>query len=205
MKIDIIDIGIGNIRSIQNWLEKSNIPYNRVIFPENISSNLVILPGVGSAKLYNKNLRDKRFDKAIKKHLADGGRLIGICLGFQILFDFLDEDGGVEGLGILKGKVERLITLKSHTGWEDFEFNKSQLSKLWIANQFSKSRKKILKGRVFYNHNYGVIVLDENIINTKIPNLDVYSSYIISKQIIGFQFHPEKSQITGQTLIDVIY
>lgn len=205
MKIDIIDIGIGNIRSIQNWLEKSNIPYNRVIFPENISSNLVILPGVGSAKLYNKNLREKRFDKAIIKHLADGGRLIGICLGFQILFDFLDEDGGVEGLGILKGKVERLITLKSHTGWEDFEFNKGQLSKLWITNQFSKSRKKILKGRVFYNHNYGVIALDENIINTKIPKLDVYSSYTISKQIIGFQFHPEKSQITGQTLIELIY
>ena len=89
MKVDIIDIGVGNISSVQNWLEKSNISSKRVTFPENLSSNLIILPGVGSAKLYDKNLREKKFDIAIKKHLDNGGRLIGICLGYQILFDFL--------------------------------------------------------------------------------------------------------------------
>jgi len=205
MKVDIIDIGVGNISSVQNWLEKSNISSKRVTFPENLSSNLMILPGVGSAKLYDKNLREKKFDIAIKKHLDNGGRLIGICLGYQILFDFLEEDGGVEGLGILKGKVERIRTLKSHTGWEFFLFKNNKLSELWNSNKFSKSKKKIIKGRVFYNHNYGVIPSDKNMINAEISNLQDYTSYTISEQIVGFQFHPEKSQITGQTLIEMIY
>lgn len=205
MKVDIIDIGVGNISSVQNWLEKSNISSKRVTFPENLSSNLIILPGVGSAKLYDKNLREKKFDIAIKKHLDNGGRLIGICLGYQILFDFLEEDGGVEGLGILKGKVERIRTLKSHTGWENFLFKNNKLSELWNSNKFSRSQKKIIKGRVFYNHNYGVIASDKNMINAEISNLEDYTSYTISEQIVGFQFHPEKSQITGQTLIEMIY
>ena len=205
MKVDIIDIGVGNISSVQNWLEKSNISSKRVTFPENLSSNLIILPGVGSAKLYDKNLREKKFDIAIKKHLDNGGRLIGICLGYQILFDFLEEDGGVEGLGILKGRVERIRTLKSHTGWEFFLFKNNKLSELWNSNKFSKSKKKIIKGRVFYNHNYGVIASDKNMINSEISNLEDYTSYTISEQIVGFQFHPEKSQITGQTLIEMIY
>ena len=204
MKVDIIDIGVGNISSVQNGLEKSNIPSTIVKIPKNLSSNLIILPGVGSAKIYDKNLRDKKFDIAIKKHLASGGRLVGICLGYQILFDFLEEDGGVKGLGILKGKVERIITLKSHTGWENFKFRKDQLSKIWIGKKFSKSKKQILKGRVFYNHNYGVVSKGKDILNFKIPNFD-YCSYSVSKQIVGFQFHPEKSQITGQTLIEMIY
>jgi imidazole glycerol-phosphate synthase subunit HisH len=205
MKVDIIDIGVGNISSVQNWLEKSNISSKRVTFPENLSSNLMILPGVGSAKLYDKNLREKKFDIAIKKHLDNGGRLIGICLGYQILFDFLEEDGGVEGLGILKGRVERIKTLKSHTGWEFFLFKNNKLSELWNSNKFSKSKKKIIKGRVFYNHNYGVIASDKNMINAEISNLEDYTSYTITDQIVGFQFHPEKSQITGQTLIEMIY
>tara|TARA_B100000787_G_C16092373_1_gene249552 strand:- start:163 stop:780 length:618 start_codon:yes stop_codon:yes gene_type:complete len=205
MKVDIIDIGVGNISSVQNWLEKSNISSKRVTFPENLSSNLMILPGVGSAKLYDKNLREKKFDIAIKKHLDNGGRLIGICLGYQILFDFLEEDGGVKGLGILKGRVERIRTLKSHTGWDFFLFKNNKLSKLWNSNKFSKSKKKIIKGRVFYNHNYGVIASDKNMINAEISNLEDYTSYTITDQIVGFQFHPEKSQITGQTLIEMIY
>lgn len=205
MKVDIIDIGVGNISSVQNWLEKSNIPSTIVRTPENLSSNLIILPGVGSAKLYDQYLREQKFDIAIKKHLDDGGRLIGICLGYQILFDFLEEDGGVQGLGILRGKVERIRTLKSHTGWENILFKNINLSELWNSNKFSKSQKKIVKGRVFYNHNYGVIASDNNMINAEISNLEDYTAYTISEQIVGFQFHPEKSQITGQTLIEMIY
>ena len=67
-----------------------------------------------------------------------------------------------------------------------------------------KSKKQILLGRVFYNHNYGVISKGKDILNFKIPNYE-YCSCSISKQIVGFQFHPEKSQITGQILIEMIY
>ena len=205
MKIDVIDIGIGNISSIENWLTRSNINCNRVSNPNDLNSDLVILPGVGSAKLYAEKLLENKFDTAIKKHLANGGRLIGICLGFQILFDHLEEDGGVKGLGILRGKVELLESGKSNTGWGDFFFNKNQLSPNWISKTLSKSKKKIIEGRVFYNHNYAVITADPKVSNFKIPSYNSYSSFITSEQIVGFQFHPEKSQWTGQTLIEMIY
>lgn len=204
MKVDIIDIGVGNISSIENWLDSSNISSERVLYPENLSGNLIILPGVGSAKIYEKRLREGKFDKAIKNHLLNGGRLIGICLGYQILFDFLEEDGGVKGLGLIEGKVVRLKTMKSHTSWENFIFKKNELSNYWLSNKHSKSKKKIIRGRVFYNHNFGVLPSDKKIFNVKIPNSD-FSSYTITKQIVGLQFHPEKSQITGQTLIEMIY
>ena len=60
MKVDIIDIGVGNISSIKNWLEKSNIPSSIVNIPKNLSSNLIILPGVGSAKTYEKKIKRQR-------------------------------------------------------------------------------------------------------------------------------------------------
>ena len=203
--IGIIDVGVGNIQSIKNWLDRCEVNWE-ITDDSKILDNysLIILPGVGSAKLYEKKLKQNGFDKAIKNHISNNGRLIGICLGYHILFDFLEEDGGVNGLGLLKGRVERLKSNKSHTSWESFKFRKDQLSKTWIGDKFSKSKKQILSGRVFYNHNYGVISEGKDVLNLKIPNYE-YCSCSISKQIVGFQFHPEKSQVTGQTLIEMIY
>ena len=205
MKIDIIDIGIGNINSVENWLIRSNINCNKINNPDDLSSDLIILPGVGSAKIYSKKLKEKKFDIAIKNHLAQGGRLIGICLGFQILYDYLQEDGGVQGLGILKGKVEQLETNNSHTGWEEFIFKKEQLTKKWKMKTFTKSKKTIIRGRVFYNHNYGIVTTENKTTKIEIPNYNRFLSLVSTDQIVGFQFHPEKSQWTGKSLIEMIY
>ena len=205
MKIDIIDIGIGNISSIENWLTNSNLAFNNVKKPNDISSNLIILPGVGSAKLYLKKLKDSKFDIAINKHISNGGRMIGICLGFQVLFDHLEEDGGVNGLGFFRGNVLKLESNKSHTGWEKFILKKKQLSPKWKSKILSKSKKQIITGRVFYNHNYGVVSKDKNLKIHLISENLKYISFITSDQIIGFQFHPEKSQLTGKNLIELLY
>ena len=205
MKVDIIDIGIGNISSIENWLTKSNLSCNKVKTSEDFESNLIILPGVGSAKLYLEKLKAKKFDFALKNHIDKGGRIIGICLGFQILFDYLEEDGGVKGLSFFSGKVLKLKSKTSHTGWQNFIFKKNQLFPKWRSKMHSKSKKEIIKGRVFYNHNYGVVT-DDKSLNFKIISKNLnYTSFITSNQIIGFQFHPEKSQITGKDLIELIY
>ena len=205
MKIDIIDIGIGNISSIENWLIRSNINYNKVVTPDDLTSDLIILPGVGSAKIYSEKLKEKKFNVAIANHLSKGGRLIGICLGFQILYDFLEEDGGVKGLGILAGRVEQLSAKKSHTGWENLIFKKKYLSETWKMKSFTKSKKTVIRGRVFYNHNYGVVTSQNKITKIEIPNYNDYVSIVTTDQIVGFQFHPEKSQWTGQILIEMIY
>ena len=204
MKIDIIDIGVGNISSIKNWLIKSNISCKIVSKPEDLESNLLILPGVGSAKLYAERLKETKFDIAIIDHVKNGKRLLGICLGFHILYDNLEESGFIKGFGFISGNVVALNkNQNSHTRWENFHFNKTELSQNWKDQQYSKSRKKHISGRVFYNHNFGVLSKEKE--KQRIPNHSDFISMVISDNIIGFQFHPEKSQITGKELIELIY
>ena len=118
----------------------------------------------------------------------------------------MEEDGGVNGLGVFNGNVNQLENNKSNTGWKNFSFERDKLSSFWKNKQITKSKKKIVRGRVFYNHNFGVVSSSKQFIfNSKIPNLELYSSYIISNQILGFQFHPEKSQLTGKELIKILY
>ena len=149
MKVDIIDIGIGNISSIENWLTKSNLSCNKVKTSEDFESNLIILPGVGSAKLYLEKLKAKKFDFALKNHIDKGGRIIGICLGFQILFDYLEEDGGVKGLSFFSGKVLKLKSKTSHTGWQNFIFKKINYFQNGDLKCIQNPKKKLLKEESF--------------------------------------------------------
>ena len=88
MSINVVDLGIGNIQSIKNWIERANIKVKLVSKPEKIDSEIIVLPGVGSAGPFMKKLRHSNFDKLIKNHFKQGKRIIGICLGFQVLTKF---------------------------------------------------------------------------------------------------------------------
>jgi glutamine amidotransferase len=205
MIVDILDIGSGNIKSIQNWIEKVNVSTRVVTKATDIKSNFVILPGVGSAGPYMDRLRKKEFDKAILDHIDNNGRLMGICLGFQIMGYSSEEDGGVEGLGILDSHTKRLDNNSIHNGWEEYIFKKSDLQKQSFQSRLKLTRKQNINGRVFFNHEYGVISNAENIFNKKISNkYNKYSSIIVKDNIIGIQFHPEKSQKTGLDIISMI-
>jgi glutamine amidotransferase len=89
----------------------------------------------------------------------------------------------------------------SHNCWENFEFNKRHIGNI-LTNRLTRKRK--LKGRVFYNHEYGFVSY-ESCYDQKIPgDFNKYSSMIIKNNIIGLQFHPEKSQATGLDLLSII-
>ena len=79
--------------------------------PDSITSRTLLLPGVGSARLFMKNIRAKQFDSAIQEHVLKGNKLIGICLGFQVLTEFSEEDGGTKCLGLIKTNTIRLEVL----------------------------------------------------------------------------------------------
>ena len=205
MKVSILDIGSGNIRSIQFWLENSNIASQVISQANGLDNGLLILPGVGSVGSYMKRLRQGGFDQAILEHLDKGGRLLGICLGFQIMSNWSDEDGGVEGLGIIDGRVERLPNNMSHNSWETIRFNKAKMHGQSLNNEMNYSRKRILDGRVFYNHEYGFVLEDSEAFSVPIcTQLDKYSGFLVKDNVIGIQFHPEKSQHTGADLISMI-
>ncbi len=204
MKIDLIDIGFGNIRSLKNWLESCNIQSQSVSSIANLKSEIIILPGVGSAGPYMTKLIELGFDKAIKDHVKNNGRLIGICLGFHILFNNSEEDNGTKCLGLLDGEVIKINEVESHNGWKNFYFRKEMVEKKLIGSQ-NLTTRRIVDGRVFYNHEYGVINKEKNTLDLKIPDtLKKYSSFIVKNRIIGIQFHPEKSQLTGKELLEVL-
>lgn len=203
--IDILNIGCGNITSINNWVEKSHLTARIVSDVSELKSNLLILPGVGSAGSFMARLKAKKFDSAIIEHVENGGRLLGICLGFQVMASSLEEDGGVEGLGLIDGNVERLKDNVSHNGWESITLNKYKMNGQKFQAQFNNSRKKILKGRVFYNHEFGFINDDRKSYSLPISEkFNQYSALVVKNNIIGMQFHPEKSQITGLHIISMI-
>lgn len=204
MAVDILDLGSGNIGSIVNWIESVHVPVRIVKNVEDLKSELLIVPGVGSVGSYMERLRKSKFDEAIKKHVNEGKRLLGICLGFQIMSDYSVEDGGVECLGLISGKVERLNT-NTHNGWESFKFDKRKLQQHSLNSKYKLTRKKIIDGRVFYNHEYGFRCNDLAAKNIVISdNFKQYSGIVIKNKIIGIQFHPEKSQQTGRELIAMI-
>lgn len=204
MFIDIIDIGSGNIKSIQNWIERLNIVTRVVKDVSELKSNFIILPGVGSAGSYMQRLKHSGFDTAIIKHVNNNGKLMGICLGFQILGKFSEEDDGVKGLGILDCYTER-IQNSSHNGWEKFDFEKTNLLNQSSYGKMKITRKQKIEGRVFYNHEYGVVSNEQGAYNLYIPNDNTkYNSMIVKHNIIGIQFHPEKSQQTGLDIMSMV-
>ncbi len=211
MIIDIIDLGIGNISSLQNSLHRLNILSRRVDSTQALNSDTILLPGVGAMGVYMNRLESKGFDSYIVEAVKSNVRVIGICLGFQVLTKYSEESGGVKCLGLIEGITHKLskVTKKNistHNGWEEFFFDRSLLQTCGYKNNYKRTRKNYIRGRVFYNHEYGVIPEMESNQSIQIPNekINSFSSLYVNKNIIGMQFHPEKSQHTGLQLLSMI-
>ena len=125
--IAIIDYDAGNIKSVEKALhylgEEAVITRDRDTI---LGADRVILPGVGAFGDAMEKLRTYELDKVIQEVVAQNTPFLGICLGLQLLFESSEESEGVEGLGILKGKVVRLpeeSDLKiPHIGWNSLKY-----------------------------------------------------------------------------------
>lgn len=204
--VGIVNVGVGNIKSITNWLDRSLIPSEIISNLESISDyKVIILPGVGSAPLFMKRLNDLGYDEFLAKAAKSGICMLGICLGAQALFNNIEE-GNVKGLDLLNGDVVDIYQNKSNTGWINFRVNKFDLPEEWQLLKISNSRKTKIHGRVFFNHNYGIKTNEKFLFDAKINllGLEKYSSFVAHKNLIGIQFHPEKSQEIGEELIKMI-
>ncbi|MEG0642197.1 MAG: imidazole glycerol phosphate synthase subunit HisH [Clostridium sp.] len=192
--IAIIDYGVGNLKSIYNSLQRLSID-SVVTKDEDVINNAdkIILPGVGAFNDAMESLRKSGLIKCIKENVENGKPILGICLGMQILYEKGYEDGEFQGLGILKGSVVKLKdgVKIPHMGWNSIEKGADHK----IANRIQSGEY------VYYVHSYYV--------DTK--NMDevvFYSDYgvlvpgLVAKgNVIGMQFHPEKSGDTGLKLL----
>ena len=193
-KVSIIDSGTSNLFSIKNAIRKVGIDAKITSKRSEINkSDILILPGVGSFKQAMHNLNKTKIIKPIKDHIISGKRFLGICLGFQLLFERSSEFGNTKGLSVLKGSIElfdkKKVNSIPHVGWNRI---------------LEKKNHKYLKSNEFYYfvHSFYVKPKNKSIIYTT-TSADKFNfcSSIIYKNIFGCQFHPEKSGKQGLTFL----
>ncbi len=197
--IAVIDYGMGNLRSVQKALEAVGASVKVTRNPSDIlSASSVVLPGVGAFKDCMTNL--KRFDlvDVVHKSIQSGKPFLGICLGLQLLFHQSEEFGQVSGLEILPGDVVGFAgkipdsALKiPHMGWNTVKVQKS--------NPLFESIPD--KSYFYFVHSYYVVPKQEGDIATTTQYGVEFVSSIHHENIYAFQFHPEKSQKLGLTLL----
>ena len=195
--IGVINFGLGNLGSIINSFEEINANIKIISNPKDIDNvEHLILPGVGSFRLGMKNLLNKGWDKKIFSHVEKQKPLLGICLGMQLLFDRGEEDGECKGLGLIKGKVIKMKNMKNrklpHVGWNQLNFkNKHPI--------FEKVRDNV---DYYFVHSYECLVENSsNIISTSNYHTEILSCVSDGKNIVGTQFHPEKSPPNGLKIL----
>src|SRR5205807_3771639 len=104
--IQIVDYGMGNLRSVQKAFERLHVPAAICTRPDDLRNcEKLVLPGVGAFHHAIAELRRQEFIEPIKRHIAADKPFLGICLGLQLLFDVSYEDGNWEGLGVVPGEV----------------------------------------------------------------------------------------------------
>ncbi len=204
--INILNFGYGNAASIANTLESLEYPFKLVSNPEDLSPGVLIVPGVGSIGVFSENLQRKRWKNHINKYAREGNNIIGICLGLHALTAYSEESGGMKCMSLLGNDIKTTVlnkdSEKSNTGWLPFSITKEFLDiNSWIPF-YGRSKKQSLRGRVFYNHIYGANNQSTN--SLQIMGYENFSSIVIKKNIMGIQFHPEKSQALGKLILEFI-
>lgn len=198
MSIAIIDYGMANLRSVQKGFAQVGVSSRIVSNPsELVGADRVVLPGVGAFKDAIATLRQAGWVEPVKRHIERGRPLLGICLGLQLLFEKGYEDGEHDGLGILAGKcirfeVDRTLGLKvPHMGW----------------NQLRVKRPcPLYEGLdegcgVYFVHSYHVVPADAGVIATTTDYGVEFVSSVWRDNLAATQFHPEKSQSVGLSIL----
>lgn len=191
--IVIIDIGVGNVGSIENMLKKVGVSCSVSSLVEDIEgATALILPGVGAFDHVMGALRGSGLLEVIeRKVLVEHTPFLGICIGMQLLFDSSDE-GLCPGLSWIPGEVKRFsdTSLKiPHMGWNIVNINKD--------NPLLPSRAEEM--RFYFVHSYHVVCDDEYAIASAVYGKDFICS-VRKGNIFGVQFHPEKSHRFGMQL-----
>lgn len=198
--IAIIDYDAGNIKSVEKALlylgQEVVVTRDRETL---LGADGVILPGVGSFGDAMEKLHSFRLAEVIQRYIDSGKPFLGICLGLQLLFESSEESPGVEGLGILKGRILRIPAKEGlkvpHIGWNDLSF--PHKGRLFEGLNGSGEAGPY----VYFVHSYYLEAADEGIV-TASTEYGVHIHASVEKgNVFACQFHPEKSSETGMRIL----
>jgi glutamine amidotransferase len=192
--LGVIDYGSGNLRSVCKALEAAGATPRLISSTSEMSAlDAIVVPGVGAFAHCAENLRATGLWEPVRDWASSGKSYLGICLGYQLLFESSEESPGVEGLGVLPGRVVRFMAgdLKvPHMGW----------------NTLGETRGPLYKGfpaevSMYFVHSYYPVPADEDILSARCEYGISFAAGVSRGALHAVQFHPEKSQAAGLALL----
>jgi imidazole glycerol-phosphate synthase subunit HisH len=194
-RIAILDYGMGNLRSVEKALERAGaVPQITYEHDEAREADGIVLPGVGAFPRAMERIRELGLDELIAERVVAGTPLLGICLGYQLLFDESTELGGAQGLGVLPGRVEplRAAGLKvPHIGWSPVSWRKQ-----------SRLSEGMTEGEPFYFvHSFAPVPAEDADILATATYGETFACAVDRDPVFGTKFHPEKSSTAGLRLL----
>lgn len=193
----IIDYGVGNLFSLTSSFEAIGADIKVSSSPEEIrAAERLVLPGVGAFRDAAEKLRASGLDTVIIDEVKRGKKLLGICLGMQMLFEKSYEYGEYAGLGLLKGEIRPIAEVIDenlkipHIGWNALSFHReSPLFRYLNEGDF-----------VYFVHSYYAVGCEDSLLAT--ANYSVPLTAAVGKgNVYGCQFHPEKSASVGLKIL----
>jgi len=193
--IAVVDYDAGNLHSVLKAAQAAGLAAAVTEEPADLeAADAVILPGVGSFPACMDRLRERGFVEPLRRYLAADRPFLGICLGLQLLFERSDEGPGADGLGILPGRVARIVApgLKvPQIGW-------NALRLLRPAALF----EGIADGEYFYFvHSFHAIPERAEDLVAVVEHGQAVTAAVSRGRIHAVQFHPEKSSAAGLRLL----
>ncbi|MCY0875911.1 MAG: imidazole glycerol phosphate synthase subunit HisH, partial [Firmicutes bacterium] len=187
--IAIVDYGVGNLYSVQKALLYIGYQSHITADPEQLlAADGIVLPGVGAFGDAMARLTEQRLVPVLHEVAACGKPLLGICLGMQLLFSGSDEHGPHEGLGMIAGRVKRMVGDYKipHVGWNELAHRRTH---------------PILEGTsegdyAYFVHSYYAVPEDDEVVLATTDYDQDLPAAVAQGSVIGLQFHPEKSAHT---------
>ncbi|BBN11847.1 imidazole glycerol-phosphate synthase subunit HisH [Marchantia polymorpha subsp. ruderalis] len=196
-EVTLLDYGGGNVQSIRNAIKLMGFNIKNVHSPKDIeSAKRLIFPGVGAFAAAMDVLESRGMADPLKDYIRQDRPFLGICLGLQLLFDFSEEHGHVEGLGLIPGAVSRFEATNGlrvpHIGWNG------------VKLRYPSDLLEGVNGRhVYFVHSYRAVPSEAN--NDWVLATSNYGGEFVAAvkkgNVHAVQFHPEKSGVVGLDIL----
>ncbi|HVY45237.1 MAG TPA: imidazole glycerol phosphate synthase subunit HisH [Minicystis sp.] len=212
LRVAVLDVGLGNLRSVERALERAAADAGRSVAvsfaraPDDLTpADAIVFPGQGAFRDAAKALA-AGLGEALRARIAAGTPYLGICLGLQALFDSSEEAPDAAGLGVFRGRVVRIpdggrdpatgaLAKVPHIGWNQLEMVTTGAGPLAAFDDAPPF--------VYFVHSYQALPEDPSLVAATVTHgPHVITAAVARENVTGVQFHPEKSQAAGLLLLE---
>jgi glutamine amidotransferase len=205
--IKVVNFPFCNYFGLERYFRIRTLPCQDLENSDRLNpADTIVLPGVGTFRQGMEFLVSMHLSKLIQDHAEKDGKVVGICLGMQMLLQSSAESPGIEGLGLIQGSCEKIPNTSSfsvpHIGWNEIRITDNQYN---ILTPLSCSTGRS-KSDYYFVHSYYARPLKPDVILASFEHpSSMLAAAIAYKNCIGFQFHPEKSGSAGYELLDRVF